>query len=453
MIVVAVAAVVFSGVGTALVTRARARQEAKVQLGREASALVPFVLGGDPDLSSTTGRTDARVARRVEVARRALRLVDATVVVVDPAGNVVGGPMPEGVDAREVVGVTAGDGARSGGRGRRVWAAAASEPGPSGRRLVIVLTRELPVTAGALPWVAVSGVVAVLLAVAAAGVIARRLSEPLTRIGAATYRIAEGDLGSRVGELPDADDESIALARSIDHMAASLERSRGTQRDFLLSVSHDLRTPLTSMRGYAEAIVDGAAPDARRAAEVILRESMRMERLVTDLLDMARLESDQFTLTSARVDLVAVIESSVVAFLPAATDAGIVLETVGSRGPIEVMADADRLRQVFANLVENALKFARTAVRLHVQKDGPAVHVSVVDDGPGIGDADLARVFDRGFTARPVPHGDRPRPAGSGLGLAISRDLVTAMGGTLGVTSGVSGAGSGTTMTVTFPIA
>src|SRR5205823_14198502 len=144
----------------------------------------------------------------------------------------------------------------------------------------------------------------------------RRIARPLQEAEIATRRIAAGDLDASVPVQPGADEELASLARSINTMATTLARSRGLERQFLLSVSHDLRTPLTSIRGFAEAIADGAAPDDRRAAEVIAAESRRLERLVGDLLDLAKLESRQFTFHSRPIDLNEVTADTAEGFRP-----------------------------------------------------------------------------------------------------------------------------------------
>jgi len=188
-----------------------------------------------------------------------------------------------------------------------------------------------------------------------------------------------------------------------------------------------LRTPLTSIRGYAEAIADGTVegPDARiRAAEVISSESRRLERLVADLLDLARLDAHQFSLHPAPVDARAVVHDAVEAFGPAAAEIGVILE-VESGDSVSATADAQRLAQIVANLVENALKFATTRVSVGVQAVDGIVELHVDDDGPGIAPNDLPRVFERLYTSRTVPG----RTLGTGIGLAIVRELALAMGG------------------------
>jgi two-component system sensor histidine kinase BaeS len=230
-------------------------------------------------------------------------------------------------------------------------------------------------------------------------------------------------------------------------MAGALERSKGLEQQFLLSVSHDLRTPLTSIRGYAEAIADGTTRDPTAAGEVILTESRRLERLVRDLLDLARLESRQFTLDQRPVDLVDVAAATVDGFRPDAETNHLALTVSGATEAILVQADPDRLAQVVANLVDNALKFARTAVVVGASLSGTDAVLVVDDDGPGIATEDLPHVFERLYVSR---HEPVRRETGSGLGLAIVRELVEAMGGSVAAQRAPSG---GARMIVRLPTA
>ncbi|MFN0089837.1 MAG: sensor histidine kinase, partial [Acidimicrobiales bacterium] len=250
---------------------------------------------------------------------------------------------------------------------------------------------------------------------------------PLAQAGDVAQRIAAGNLAARADEAQAAAGgaEIESLTRSLNAMADSLERSRGLEQQFLLSISHDLRTPLTSIRGYAEAILDGALDEPQHGARVIRSEAARLERLVADLLELARLEARQFGLSPAPLDLARLAADGAAGFAPAAEAAGRRI-TVRAE-PTWVLADRDRLAQVIANLVENALRFAASQVEVRA---GPGPDgmgwLQVADDGPGIAAEDLPHVFERLYVARSRP---RRKESGSGLGLAIVRELVAAMGG------------------------
>jgi two-component system sensor histidine kinase BaeS len=278
------------------------------------------------------------------------------------------------------------------------------------------------------------------LAMLVAFVLARRLTRPLAAMGKTADAIAAGDLSARVELERHPDDELAELAHALNAMASDLEQARGLERAFLLSVSHDLRTPLTSIRGYAEALTDGTIPasdEQRRAGTVIAAESRRLERLVTDLLDLARLDARQFSLHPRAIDATVVVGTALDAFRPAADDLGLALD-LDAAAPVPLTADPDRLTQIVANLVENALKYAVTRITVGVARvDGDAVELRVQDDGPGIAPDDAPRVFERLFVSR-----DRAgRSVGTGLGLAIVHELAVAMGGSAAVAdTGAAGA-------------
>ena len=228
-----------------------------------------------------------------------------------------------------------------------------------------------------------------------------------------TGKIAAGDLSARVPTNPHDYPELRELAESINTMGESLARSEGLGRQFLLSVSHDLRTPLTSIRGYADAVADGATEDVVGAVGIIGSEARRLERLVQDLLDLARLDARQFSLHLERVECADVVETVTVGFQPEADANAIQLETVlPVDTPLWVDADPDRLGQVVANLVENAFKFASSKVLVGAGTVGAQTAIWVVDDGPGIAGDDLPHVFERHFSSDRAP----TRKLGTGLG-------------------------------------
>jgi two-component system sensor histidine kinase BaeS len=312
--------------------------------------------------------------------------------------------------------------------------------------LVVVLTRQAPNTlTSAGPWFALSSLLILMVAALVSWRLGRRFVRPLAAAQDVTLRVAAGDLDARVPvPASAAGPELIALARSINDMADRLARAKGAERLFLQSVSHDLRTPLTSIRGFAEAIQDGAAPDVQGAAGVIASEARRLERLVADLLALATLEARRFTLQLQAVDLNSSARSTAAAFAPAAAELGLSLTvTGGGGGPVDAIADPDRLAQVTANLVENALRYSRHGVTVETVAGGGRARLCVEDDGPGITAADLPHVFDRLYESRPRPD----RPIGSGLGLTIVSELVRAMGGSVWAES-PTGAAGGTRMVV-----
>ena len=186
-------------------------------------------------------------------------------------------------------------------------------------------SRQRRPRSGAARWFVLAGVAAIVLAAVVAVTLGRRLTRPLREADAAAHRIAVRRASTRGcrSRQPSQNDELADLVRSINSMADALERSQGLEQQFLLSVSHDLRTPLTSIRGYAEAITDGATKDPQWAAGVIQSEANRLERLVRDLLDLAKLQARSFSLQIATArPRAAITTMAVEGFGPDAADVG-----------------------------------------------------------------------------------------------------------------------------------
>jgi len=290
---------------------------------------------------------------------------------------------------------------------------------------VLVVTRQVHSPLNGVRYFGLIGLVAVAAAALVAATLARRFSRPVVAAVDATQRIAAGDLDAKVAVARREVPEFTQLAESINSMGGTLARARDQERQFLMSVSHELRTPLTSILGYADAVLDGATDDPRAAAAVISTEARRLERLVQDLLELARLDADRFSFELRTVDAALIVQQVIGGFQPRAADLGIDLHLApGSAVSCPVSADSDRLGQVLANLVENASSFASRLVVVGVGGGSDGAVVWVDDDGPGIPADLLSRVFDRHVTT----DRDGGRQGGSGLGLAIVAELALAMG-------------------------
>jgi two-component system sensor histidine kinase BaeS len=435
---------VIAGVGSLLLTRNGARNQAQQQLVTETNAL-------------TSSRAETRSLPVLRVIRRTLTLEDAALVRIDRLGAIVT-PLPSNLAQDDIDVASVQSGRTVSGRvGSTVFAVApiplsAKERvklklGPQGT-LAFLLTRDVGDLGPSWTYFILAGGVALAVAALVAWQMSRRMARPLVDAMQVTGRIASGELESRVPTRPHDYPEFSSLAGSINDMAQNLEDSRDRERHLLLSVSHDLRTPLTSIRGFAEAIKDGAIDDSQRAADVIIAESRRLERLVGDLLDLTKLEARQISITMRPTDATEVVTTTAEGFRPAAARDGI---DIGLRVPattdIEalsdgftspngapqqppipaVAADPDRLAQLVANLIENACTYARSRVTVGLADAGPAggCVITVDDNGPGIAPGDLGRVFERFYQA----DRGRNRPMGSGLGLAIVAELAAAMGG------------------------
>ena len=269
---------------------------------------------------------------------------------------------------------------------------------------------------------------AIVVAAVVAAFLARRITRPIAAMETTAGRIARGDFSARV-DLTDVPRRRARRARRCDQHDGrrAAERRAATSARSCLSVSHDLRTPLTSIRGYAQAIADGTVSDREEqlhAAEVISAEARRLQRLVADLLDLARLDAHQFSLAPHPIDARDVVAETVDAFRPQGDDIGLAI-TFDADDTVPMNADPERLAQIVANLVENALKYATSSVTVGLTESSGIARITVDDDGPGISPDDLPHVFERLYASRTVPG----RVVGTGIGLAIVRELAGAMGG------------------------
>ena len=296
------------------------------------------------------------------------------------------------------------------------------------------------------------GVIAFLLSLVLAYVLSRWVADPLQQVVVAARNYPSEDMQP---VNPQGPHEVQDLTRAFNSMIARVESSQQSQRDFVANVSHELKTPLTSIQGFAQAILDDTAdtPEARKqAAQIIYNESARMHRMALDLLDLARLEAGTADLKMSAVDVAVLLHSIVEKFSPQAIKAGVALQ-VDIPGQLPVLiADGDRLAQVFTNLVDNALKFtpANGQVTLSAKKAGAEMELSVTDSGVGVESEALSRLFDRFYQVDVSRSRGRGESHGAGLGLAIVKEIVQAHGGKIGVRSRV---GHGTTFTIQLPLA
>jgi two-component system, OmpR family, sensor kinase len=274
-----------------------------------------------------------------------------------------------------------------------------------------------------------------LLAGLVAGILlSGRLARPIRNAAAVALRLSAGDRSVRLRPEPPAEAED--LAHALNYLAAALAVSEGRQRDFLLSISHELRTPLTSLKGYAEALADGVVgPDgARQAGLTMMTEAGNLERLVNDLLALARLEAADFPVESTPVELIQLMNGAVEAWSARCAQAGLQLRTEIPTVPVIVYTDPGRIRQVIDGLMENALRVAPAGAPIVLAVRGPDGRmphhgvVEVRDGGPGFTDADLAVVFERGALYERYRG---IRKVGSGLGLALAAGLVRRLGGAI----------------------
>jgi two-component system sensor histidine kinase BaeS len=224
-------------------------------------------------------------------------------------------------------------------------------------------------------------------------------------------------------------------------MATELGRARNAERSFLLSVSHELKTPLTAIRGYSEALDEGVLTPGH-AGKVIRTEAARLERLIMDLINLARLDQRRFDVHTEPVDLAQIAGECATRHAARARELQVRLQ-VRQHDAAPALADRDRLLQAVSNLVENALRCAPPGGTVTLAAS-PG-ELTVKDTGPGIAPHEVPRAFDRFFLYRRY---DGHRPVGTGLGLAIVRELARAMGGDVAVAS----SSRGTEFTIRLPL-
>jgi signal transduction histidine kinase len=252
--------------------------------------------------------------------------------------------------------------------------------------------------------------------------LSRRLTEPVLALARASDEVARGNYDV---ELPArSKDEVGQLAGRFQEMARRLSESEQRERNFLMTVSHELRTPLTAIRGHVAALREGVVEDPELAAaslEVISREAARLERLVGDVLDLAKLDAHRFTVTREEVDMGRLCEQAYAAFAEEARRRGIDYRAEAGAHPV-IVTDGDRVLQIITNLLSNAFRWTPDGgrIQLSLEHENGSVSVSVRDTGPGIPSQQRERIF------RPFFSGDGQ---GTGLGLAISKELAGALGG------------------------
>ena len=300
-----------------------------------------------------------------------------------------------------------------------------------------------------LPIILQGGGIALLLSLVLAFVVARWVADPLQQLVAVSQHIPAAETKPVSERGPR---EVRELTRTFNAMTARVRSSQTSQRNFVANVSHELKTPLTSIQGFAQAILDGTAntPEAQKqAAEIIYDESGRMHRMVLDLLDLARLDAGTADLKMEPVDMRVLLNSIVEKFSLQAQKSGIDLVQDSTPEYPTLIADGDRLAQVFTNLVDNALRHTpaggRVSLQTHSTQNEMEIHIA--DTGTGISADAIPHIFERFYQADPSRPGGEKH--GAGLGLAIVHEIIAAHSGRITVRSQE---GLGTTFTVHLPL-
>lgn len=258
--------------------------------------------------------------------------------------------------------------------------------------------------------------------------VARWLARPLQHAAAGARRLAAGERSVRIE--PAGPAEVAGVADAVNTLAGELAVSEARQRDFLLSVSHELRTPLTAITGFAEALADGVTTqeDVPRVGGVMLGEARRLERLIGDLLDLARLEAADFPIQPVRVDLRGVVRESAGVWAARCNAVGVRFSVEEPPTPLPAMTDPTRVRQIIDGLAENALRVtpAGAPIVLAARAEPGSVVIEIRDGGPGLSQQDFAEAFGRGVLYQRYRG---VRRVGTGLGLAIVAGLASRLGG------------------------
>ncbi len=376
------------------------------------------------------GRGGRPVLPRLQAALRGLR-VQSGVVRSDGRLNTTNRLVRRAVTPTDISAVLAG---RNVSATRTVGGSTVYvEARPAGSGGVVIVQRRTDAVAQderALRRLLLALLIAAAAAVLIGLLVAWRLARPLRRTAAAAHSLAAGHRDVTLPAVGPA--EVVEVSEAVNSIAAALRHSEARQREFLLSVSHDLRTPLTAITGYAESMTEGLIPaeDTARVGGVLLGEAQRLERLVGDLLDLARLGADDFRVELAVVDVCAVADDAAQVWQARSATGGVEFRLERPAGPLLARTDASRLRQVLDGLFDNALRVtpagAPVVLAVRAEPALAAVVAEVRDGGPGLTDDDLGVAFTQGVLHQRYRG---VRQVGTGLGLAIVQGLVTRLGG------------------------
>jgi len=431
--------------------RRRPTLASRTALATTAAAVVTVLIAGAVSLGlvRSAAQSDARrtlagladaaaqaaergVPRTAEVrTRRLLNQIGVDYAIVAPDGTVRGtGPIATGALTAAEAGSVAAGSALSVGRevgGTRVLVEARPTP-VNGGGVVLVQPDVAPLARAVVRRTLVALLVGLAVAVVAGVLLARLLARPLRRAASAAHALAAGARDVRV--VPEGPAEVAEVAESLNALAAALARSEGRQREFLLSVSHELRTPLTAITGFAESLADGvtAGEDVRPVGATVLGEARRLERLVSDLLDLARLGAQDFRIDLRPVDLTALVRAAAQVWRARCAAEGVAFSVELPAYELVTVTDPTRVRQILDGLAENALRVTPAGapiVLALVARSGLAV-LQVRDGGPGLTPEDCAVAFDRSVLYERYRG---VRRVGTGVGLALVHELATRLGG------------------------
>ena len=290
----------------------------------------------------------------------------------------------------------------------------------------------------------IAGLLIILFIVFSGLYFVRSIVNPIKEINATARQIAQGDFDARVEKFKE--DEVGQLCDTINDMALELRSAERMKNDFISSVSHELRTPLTAIKGWSETLQeDGISGKTyAKGLSVISREAERLSGIVEELLDFSRMQSGRMTLMMEKIDILAEVGEAVYMFSERASTEKKFLLYEEPENISPVLGDINRLRQVFINIIDNALKYTSEGgtISVSVNEEGGFVHVVVSDNGCGISAEHLPRIKEKFYKANQSVRG-------SGIGLALADEIVSMHNGTLEVESHEN---IGTAVTITLPV-
>ena len=268
---------------------------------------------------------------------------------------------------------------------------------------------------------------------------------PLNEINEVAKKMANGQFSERVEKRYN--DEIGELSDTLNYMAGEIVEATKLKNDFISSISHELRTPLTSIKGWGETILTGGLDDKEETElglKIIIKETTRLSAMVEELLDFSRIESGRITLHLEPTDIETVLSEIVHMFKHRGKKDGVIVEYIHPMLVPEIIGDSNRLRQVFINIIDNAIKFTESGkkVCVKIDSDEQNVYINVIDEGAGINDEDLPKVKEKFFKGP-------SKKSGSGIGLAVSDEIIKLHNGTFDIESEVD---KGTAIKITLPI-
>lgn len=293
----------------------------------------------------------------------------------------------------------------------------------------------------------ISGIAAVGVAGLVSWYISQRITRPIRQMVTASQRIANGQYSEHLPHT--SSDELGELTDSFNRMAVTLSETETMRQQLIADVSHELKTPLASINGYMDGLLDGVIEPTQETFLQVQRESARLQRLVRDLQQLSRAEAGQIPVKFAPCDAVELVQSGVEWLRPQFEEQGIQLKVCQPADKITVLADHDRLHQVLMNLLSNALQYTPSggAVEVGIERQSEQAHFWVKDTGVGLTGDDLTRIFQRFYR---VDKSRSRTSGGSGIGLTIAQHLIHAMHGKIWAES--AGQGQGSTFHLTLPL-